>query len=51
MTGAAAFTVRLSVAEPVWPAELVADRAMLNDPVAVGVPEMTAPLKQAGQWR
>ena len=45
MTGAAAFTVKLSVAEPVWPVELVADRAMLNEPVTVGVPEMTAPLR------
>ena len=45
MTGTAAFTVKLSVAEPVWPLELVADRAMLKDPVVVGVPEMTAPLR------
>jgi hypothetical protein len=44
-TGAALLMVRLNVAEPVWPVELVADRAMLNDPLAVGVPEMTAPLK------
>jgi hypothetical protein len=44
-TGAALLMVRLNVAEPVCPVELVADRAMLNDPVALGVPEMTAPLR------
>ena len=45
MAGVAAFTVRLSVAVPVWPVELLAERAMLNGPDAVGVPEMTAPLR------
>ena len=44
-TGAALLIDRLSVAEPAWPVELVADRAMLNEPLTVGVPEMTAPLR------
>ena len=44
-TGAALLMVRLNVAEPVWPVELVAVNVMGKLPVTVGVPEMTAPLR------
>ena len=44
-TGTTLLMVRLSVAEPVWPVELVADRVMLNDPLTDGVPEISAPLR------
>jgi hypothetical protein len=45
MTGAALLMVRLNVAEPVWPVDLVAVRVMGKLPVTVGVPEMTAPVR------
>jgi hypothetical protein len=37
--------VRLKVAEPVWPVELVAVNVMGKLPVTVGMPEMTAPVR------
>ena len=44
-TGAALLMVRTSVAVPVWPVELVADRTTLNVPATVGVPEIKAPVR------
>jgi hypothetical protein len=37
--------VKLNVAEPAWPVVLVAVNVMGKLPVAIGVPEITAPVR------